>query len=243
MRLGRIVDLSVVIDDATQTYPGDPPPSLRPATRIETEGFNVLSLRLGSHTGTHVDAPYHFVPDGSRLEEVELSRFAGPGVVADVTSHEPGQPIVWYDLRGVEERLERGAILVLRTGWSDRYLGTERYYEHPHLDADACARVLELGVRTIAIDALNPDPTVVDGEGAFPVHELVLGAGGVICENLTNLGAVEGFEPLVCLFPIRLGNDADGAPCRAVALELTPERRSVLTPGRRSGLRSGRRSG
>jgi kynurenine formamidase len=220
MRVRRIVDLSIVVDDATQAYPGDPRPRLRPATTIEADGFNVLSLAIGSHTGTHVDAPMHMLRGGAHLEQLDLGLFGGPGVVAELRDHAARQPITWAALAGVADRLVPGAILLLRTAWSERYLGTDAYYDHPHLDPDACARVLERGVRTIGIDALNPDPTIVDGDGTFPVHELVFAAGGVICENLTNLGAIEDEEPLVCLFPIRLGARADGAPCRAVALEL-----------------------
>jgi kynurenine formamidase len=220
MRVRRIVDLSIVVDDDTQTFPGDPRPQLRPATTIEADGFNVLSLAIGSHTGTHVDAPVHMLPEGAPLEQLRLGLFGGPGVVADVRNHAARQPITWPDLAGVADRLVPDTILLLRTAWSDRHLGTDAYYDHPNLDPDACARVLARGVRTIGIDALNPDPTVLDGEAAFPVHELVFAAGGVICENLTNLGAIENDEPIVCLFPIRLGARADGAPCRAVALEL-----------------------
>lgn len=220
MRVKRVVDLSVVVDDGTQVYPGDPVPRLRRATRIETDGFNVLALELGSHTGTHVDAPYHFVTGGSRLEDLELTRFVGTGVIADVTGHADREPVTWPDLERVAERLVPGAILVLRTGWAERHLGTPRYHDHPFLDTDACHEVLARGVRTIAIDALNPDETTVEGGGGFPVHQLVLGAGGVIAENLTNLSAVDWADPLVSLLPIRLGDDADGAPCRAVALEL-----------------------
>ncbi|HEX6231104.1 MAG TPA: cyclase family protein [Actinomycetota bacterium] len=223
MEIRRIVDLSVVVDAETQVYPGDPRPALRQATRLETEGFNVLSLSLGSHSGTHVDAPYHVLTDGARLDELDLGLFAGRGVIADVTHRSPRQPIAWGDLEPVARRLGPGAILVLRTGWSEEHLGTARYYDHPFLDPDACLRILELGVRTIAIDALNPDPTVLDGEPDLPVHRLVLGAGGAIAENLTNLSSVGDVEPLVCLFPIRLGGAADGAPCRAVALDLSPD--------------------
>jgi kynurenine formamidase len=215
----RVVDLSVVIDGTTQVYPGDPVPELRPATRIETEGFNVLSLRMGSHTGTHVDAPFHVELAGAPLERVDLGLFAGPAVILDVTGHAPSQPIVWDDVAADAERLTPGAILVLRTGWSERDWGTDRYLDHPFLDPAACARLLELGMRTLAIDALNPDPTLPETD--LPVHHLVLGAGGVIAENLTNLSAVEDPDALICLFPIRLGADADGAPCRAVALELS----------------------
>jgi kynurenine formamidase len=223
MRVQRIVDLSIVVDDGTQVFPGDPVPSLRQATRIETEGFNVLSVSLGSHTGTHVDAPYHTEPAGRRLEQLDLSLFVGPGVIADLTGHEPRRPIAWSDLGPVADRLRPGSILLLRTGWSERHLGSPRYYDHPFLDAGAAREVLVRGVRTIAIDALNPDETVVDGTGSFPVHELVLGAGGVIAENLTNLSDIAVSDPLISLLPIRLGGDADGAPCRAVALELTAD--------------------
>ena len=222
MQIRRIVDLSVVVDDDTQIYPGDPRPELRRATRLEVEGFNVLSVSLGSHSGTHVDAPYHVVESGARLDELDLRLFAGRGVIADVRDHGPRQPITWDDLGPTAGRLGPEAILVLRTGWSEEHLGTDRYFEHPFLDPDACERVLALGVRTFAIDALNPDPTVLEGKADLPVHRLVLGAGGVIAENLTNLSSVDDAEPLVCLFPIRLGADADGAPCRAVALELSP---------------------
>lgn len=222
MQIRRIVDLSVVVDDDTQIYPGDPRPELRRATRLEVEGFNVLSVSIGSHSGTHVDAPYHVVASGARLDELDLGLFAGRGVIVDVTDHGPRQPITWDDLGPTAGRLGPGAILVLRTGWSEEHLGTDRYFGHPFLDPDACGRVLALGVRTFAIDALNPDPTVLEGKADLPVHRLVLGAGGVIAENLTNLSSVSDAEPLVCLFPIRLGADADGAPCRAVALQFSP---------------------
>jgi kynurenine formamidase len=220
MRIERIVDLSIVIDDDTPVFPGDPRPSLRPATRIETEGFNVLSVGLGSHTGTHVDAPSHIVPGGAALEDLDLARFAGPGVVVDVTGAAPGTAIGWDALAAVADRLRPGAVLLLRTGWSDRYVHTRRYLDHPFLEPSTAERVLDRGVRTIGIDTLNPDPTSVDGGGSLPVHDLVLRAGGVLAENLTNLSEIDG-EPLVCLFPIRLGARADGAPCRAVALELS----------------------
>ena len=220
MRLSRIVDLSIVVDADTQTYPGDPKPAIRQVTTIEANGFNVLALSIGSHTGTHVDAPHHIIRGGTPLEDVDLSLLAGSGAIVDLTGHRPREPITWDDLAPHADRLGPGVILALRTAWSDRHLGTDRYFDHPYLGEDACDRILELGVRTLAIDALNPDQTVLEGEAGFPVHRRWLGAGGVIAENLTNLAAVDFEDPLLCLFPIRLGDAADGAPCRAVALQL-----------------------
>lgn len=220
MRVERIVDLSIVLDEGTQVYPGDPRPEISVATRIETEGFNLLTLRIGSQSGTHVDAPYHFVEDGAALEDCDIGLFVGPGVVVDVTGHRDHQPITREDLAPYEARLGPGMIVALRTGWSDRHLGTERYHDHPYLDPAACSWLLGRGVRTVAIDALNVDPTVLEGDPEFPCHLEFLGAGGIFAENLTNLGAVDFDHPLLCLLPIRLGGRADGAPCRAVALRL-----------------------
>ena len=122
----------------------------------------------------------------------------------------------------MSDRVEPGTILVLRTGWSEADLRADRYIRSPLPRPRRVRPVLDRGVRTIAIDALNPDPTVLHGGGP-PVHQLVLGAGGVIAENLTHLSAVQAPDPLLGMFPIRLGGDADGAPCRAVALELASD--------------------
>jgi len=220
MRPRRIVDLSIPVGPETQVYPNDPAPAFRPALRIETDGVNVLGLELGSHTGTHVDAPFHFLADAERLEDLDLGLFAGSAVIADVTGHGDREPIGWDAVGPYADRLAPGTILALRTGWSERHYGTERYFDHPYLSAEACERILELGVRTLAIDALNPDETILDGrDPRWDVHHLVLGAGGVIAENLTNLNAVDFDDPFVCLFPLRLSGDTDGSPCRAVALE------------------------
>jgi kynurenine formamidase len=219
-RIERVIDLSILVDERTQAYPGDPVPELAVATTIEREGFNLLHVRIGSQSGTHVDAPYHFISEGPVLEDTPLDRFAGPGVIVDVSDHGEHQPITWRDLARYEERLRPGAIVALHTGWSDRHLGTDRYFEHPFLEADACRRLLDLGIRTVAIDALNVDETIVDGEPTFPCHLEFLGAGGVFSENVTNLGAIDFPDPLIMLMPIRLGGDADGAPCRAVALDV-----------------------
>ena len=80
----RIVDLSHPINSETQVYPGDPSPSLTPATTIARDGFNVLHVSMGSQTGTHVDAPYHFLDDGARIDELDLSLFLGPATIVDL---------------------------------------------------------------------------------------------------------------------------------------------------------------
>jgi kynurenine formamidase len=218
----RIVDLSVPLSESTQVYPGDPEPRIAPAATIAADGFNMLSLCLGSQTGTHVDAPYHFREDGARIDEMDLALFTGPGAVVDVTGLAPRARITWEAIAPSAGRLGPGVLALLHTGWASRY-GSDAYFDHPFLDADACRRMLGLGVRTFLLDFPNIDETPDaehPGEG-FPVHHLIAAAGGVIGENLRGFERID-FEPFVSCLPLRL-TGADGAPVRAVAIDLTAE--------------------
>lgn len=219
MHVRRIVDLSVPLSESTQVYPGDPEPRVEPAATIEADGFNLLSLRLGSQTGTHVDAPYHFRADGARIDELDLSLFAGPGAVIDVTGLPPRGRITWEVIAPSAGRLGRGTIALLHTGWAGRY-GTPAYFDHPFLDAEACRRMLGLGTRTFLLDCPSIDETpdaAHPGEG-FPAHRMIAAAGGAIGENLRGFERID-FTPFVSCLPLRLAG-ADGAPVRAVALDL-----------------------
>lgn len=220
MRVTRLVDLSVPVDAGTQVFPGDPVFTSHPHATVASDGFAVQAISMGSQTGTHVDAPFHFDPDGARIDQLDLGLFAGPGLLLDVRGRAPRSRLTWADLG--EPAVDPGTVVLLRTGWSAHY-GTPAYFDHPFLDADAARRLLDAGVRTIGLDAPNLDLTPTDddpGEG-YPVHHLVAAVGGVICENLTALDAVDFPDPFVSLLPLRL-TGADGAPVRAVAMELAP---------------------
>jgi kynurenine formamidase len=212
----RIVDLSVPVRAGMQVYPGDPAVQLDRAVRLEVDGVNVLAI----HAGTHVDAPFHVLADGARLDELDLGLFHGPAVVADVRGLRPRAAIGWASIEPYAPRLGPGVVLVLHTGWSAHF-GTREYLTHPWLTADAARRIVATGVRTVALDALSPDPTEahpIGGDGPFPTHRVLLGAGGVIVENLTNVAAMAELpDPVLSCFPLALAG-ADGAPVRAVAM-------------------------
>jgi kynurenine formamidase len=218
MPIRRIIDLSMPLDERTPFYPGDPAPRVCAATTIAADGFNVSRLEIGSHSGTHCDAPLHFLEDGMPLDALPLERFAGPGVVVDVTGLEPRTPIGWDRLEPCAERLGPGALVLLHTGW-DAHRVTEAYFDHPFLDGDACTELLERGVRTIGIDAINLDETPA-GEldlARFRCHAQISAAGGVIVENLVGLGLIDFADPLISVFPLHIPG-GDGAPARAVAI-------------------------
>ena len=221
MRIERIIDLSLPLDAGTQVYPGDPQPRFEVHSTIPRDGFNLLSVHMGSQTGTHVDAPYHFDDLTLRIDEVPLERFTGPGVVVDARGVGAREPVTWSHIAPVADRLGPASIVLLHTGWSTHY-GTGRYFDNPFLDADACRQLLERGVRTIGIDAINIDETPDDEHAGigFPVHHLIAQAGGVICENLTNLAAIDLADPWISMLPLAF-QKADGAPVRAVAMQVS----------------------
>ena len=112
-------------------------------------------------------------------------------------------------------------VLVIYTGWSDRFWGTQEYFDHPYLTKEAAEKVvLEKGVRVLAVDTASPDES--NGDDGFGVHETVLGMGGVIVENLANVNKIldgEGGESewMVSFVPLYLGGEEDGSPIRAFA--------------------------
>lgn len=220
MRINRIVDLSVPVGPDTVVYPGDPVPVLTEHSTVAREGYNTLHVAMGSHTGTHVDAPYHVDDGAARIDEVPLDRFLGPAVVVDASALGPRAPITWEHVAPVADRLGAGNVVLLRTDWSLRY-GDPSYFDHPWLAAQTCERLLALGVRTFFIDAPSidetPDPRH-PGLG-LPAHRMVAEASGVIGENVRNLAQVAWPEPVVMALPLALVG-ADGAPVRAVAVEL-----------------------
>ncbi|KAJ7750058.1 putative cyclase [Mycena maculata] len=209
----QTVDLSHSLRPGMQIYPGDPSFCCSPAATIEKDGFAVRALSLGSHTGTHVDAPAHFFAGGKTIDQIPLTTFIGRALLIDVTHKSPRELITWDDLAPHAQRMSAGVILLLHTGWS-KYWGTEHYLEHPFLERSAAEHIVASGVQVVGVDAMSPDETRLDGTGSFGAHEVILGAGGIIAENLTNLHAMDGADYVVHLVPLNI-DGSDGSPVRA----------------------------
>lgn len=214
------MDLSHTIGDGMPVYPGDPVPTLTRHCTIERDGYNVLEIRVGSQSGTHVDAPAHLDPAGATIDRLAPELFVGRGVVFDLRGLPARQRITRDLLVSRCEEVRHGDIALFHTGWA-RHYGSDAYYTHPFLDPAACEFLLEQGVRTFCLDA----PSIEESAGAepgYPVHHLIAEAGGVIGENLCNLEQIDFPDPLVSLLPIKL-EAGDGAPTRAVAMQLAAE--------------------
>jgi len=192
-----IIDLSHPLQTGMQTYPGDPRFHCYPAAELNKDGYNVQRIQMGSHTGTHVDAPYHFFENGKKIDDIPIETFIGRAAVIDMSYKLAKAKISWEDLAIFEDLMKPGNIVLLRTDWS-KHWGTLEYLNHPYL------------ARAAAVE-------MVDGNtGDFGVHEVVLGKGGVIAENLNNLAAIQDGEWMINLVPLCL-TGCDGSPVRAFA--------------------------
>ncbi|MET1086356.1 MAG: cyclase family protein [Arthrobacter sp.] len=235
------MDLSVPLRTGMPVYPGDPEVRIEAALTVSGDGANVLALAMGTHTGTHADAPLHVRDGWASLDELPLEVFSGSAELVDVRGVDYGRPITAGHLAGIAptgtpapgEPGEPGRLLLLRTGFAEAW-GTDEYLKHPWLDAAAAQLIVDRGYRAVGLDALSVDPTPHTGSAesadahGFPAHDILAGNGCIIVENLTGLEQVQdalaaGSAVEVFLFPLSIPG-ADGAPIRAVA-------RPVAVPG------------
>lgn len=208
---GRIHDVSRPLRHGGVIYPGDPEIRFRAHSSIDRgDPANVTALALGSHSGTHVDAPSHFLPGGNPVDRIPLDRLIGPAAVLDLPvelASVGAADLARHDLRGHRR-------VLLRTRNSAAAAGTGFSRDYCALTADGAEYLIHLGVELVGIDALSIEAF---GSVDFAVHHLLLGRGVVIVEGLDLSSISAGVYQLVCL-PLRL-QGLDGAPARAVLIE------------------------
>jgi len=210
----KLIDLSHTISPSMPVYPGSDPPSLDQACSIEKDGFAEKRLVLFSHSGTHVDAPAHILPGAPTLDRQALDRFCGRAAVLDLTNL-PGKVIGPAALESYRHFFEENHFILLHTGWG-RLWGKDEYFRgFPVLSPEAAHWACGFGLKGIGVDAISVDRV---GPAGFPVHEILLGHGLVIVENLANLDLLPAGQSFnFCCFPLNI-QGGDGSPVRAVAL-------------------------
>lgn len=201
----RLIDLSHPIHTGMPVYPGDDPTCLEQTRHLEPDKHVNHRLEISMHSGTHLDGPAHLLPRPTRVLDLPLDRCQGKGCLLDVR----GQPLIRWDDR-YRTLIGDAEVVLLYTGW-DSCFGEDRYFlQHPVVDVDFAAALLELSVKILGVDLPSPD------QPPFPVHKLLLGEQVLILENLTNLQALLAAERFsVLTFPLPLA--ADSSPVRAVA--------------------------
>ena len=211
----QVIDLSQTIQAGMQIYAGDPIPSIEKYLTHEQDHCHVDRLLLGSHSGTHIDAPFHFLQEGKRISEFGTEKFIKPGIIIDLQDMDEQYAITTQDIAGYIDSVQEDSVVILMTGW-DRYFGSEKYSAHPFLSPQAAEILTDKKPAIIGIDALNIDPTLQE---KFPVHDILLSRGILIVENLCNLNSISSTTGgLFSFLPLKL-QDTDGSPIRAVFIK------------------------
>lgn len=202
------IDVSVPIRSGMVVWPNHPPVRIdRVADRGKGDICTHSWISLGSHTGTHLDAPLHFLPGGKALEDMPLSTMVGPARVLEIGT--PSE-VLRESLR--PHRIRRGERILLKTGNSARCWKTDSFLDdYVGVSLEAAAYLAERRVDLIGIDYLSIAGFHAD---AVSIHETLLGAGVWILEGLNLSCVTPGRYQMICL-PLNLA-EADGAPARVL---------------------------
>ena len=218
-RFEKAVDLTQELSNGMPIYPGDPAPSFKSYATIAKNGVNLTRLTLGSHTGTHIDAPIHFIPGGIGIDEIPPKRFIGEAYVADLSDKPMGSGIERSDLESkkLKQRIRKDDIVICYTGCSDKWGDKSVNRNYTYLTKSAAEYFVSKKIRALGIDFLS----VEKFKAPSPVaHKTLLGNGIFIIESISS--AVKKFCDervlLICL-PIKL-QGRDGAPARVVAVPI-----------------------
>lgn len=207
----KTYDISVPITPGMVVWPGDPAVNMQRVSKIEAgDNANVTHLSLSAHTGTHVDAPYHFLPEGDPLEKVPLSLMLGRAYVL----HLPEVDLITAEVLAQADIPPRTRRVLFKTRNSEIWARGETEFQTDFvaLSPDGAQYLVERGVKLVGIDYLSVAPY----KQSRPVHEILLKAGVFILEGLNLTEVAQGRYTLYCL-PLNL-QGVDGAPARAVLM-------------------------
>lgn len=203
------VDLSHVVDRQASLYPGTPPVEIIEIANHSSHGYVEHSLKLTTHTGTHVDAPFHIIPGAAKLVEFSVDSFIGKGTCISLDHHGP-------DVQKLEKLFEKHPDLdfvLFETGWSKFWQKDEYLSNFPVLHPEVCQYLAQTFIKGVGVDCISVD-TLDDDE--LINHHILMKSNKLIFENLTNLSALLNKSFTFIALPIHIP-DAEAAPCRAMA--------------------------
>ncbi|MCI0560283.1 MAG: cyclase family protein [Nitrososphaera sp.] len=210
-QLMKIIDLTMKISAAIPVFPGSPHPSFVPWTKLDTHGYDSESIFMSTHTGTHMDAPSHFVQGRASIDEIPASRFVSSAILVRARKR-AGELVEAQDFEA--EEIRAGDAVVLATGWEKRSGKRNYMTENPGLAAGAARYLAKKKINLVAIDG----PSIDAGSNSrFTAHKILLARNVLAVENLCNLGRIAKKRFTLVVAPLKL-NRATGSPVRALAL-------------------------
>jgi len=212
----KIIDLTLTISEKIPTFPGSPQPNFIDWETIEKDGYNLELLFLSSHTGTHMDAPYHFLKKGQKIDQIVIQRLVTEAVLIKIRKN-ADQSITKADIQKFEKKfgiIEDGSTVIFHTGWQKNLNKQFYFLKNPGLAVSAAKYLASKKINLVGIDS----PSIDLGKNTkFSVHRILAKDGILIVENLTNLNKIKSEEFHFVVAPLKFKN-ATGSPVRAMAL-------------------------
>ena len=211
----KILDLTLTISDNIPTFPGSPKPNLIQWENLKDDGYNLELLFLSSHTGTHLDAPYHFLENGLKIHEISLKRLICEAVLI-MSRKKSNQAITKNDIQKFEKKygkIPKDSTVVFWTGWQKMLHDDSYFIKNPGLSEAAAKYLVSKKTNLVGIDSPSID---FKGSRRFSVHHIFSKNNILIVENLTNLEKIKSSEFHFVVLPLKL-KGATGSPVRAIA--------------------------
>ena len=211
----KLLDLTLTVSENIPTFPGSPQPSFVQDKNIKNDGYNSELLFLSSHTGTHLDAPYHFQEKGEKIHEISLKRLVSSAIL--VKSRKKGdQLITKTDIQKFEKKhgkIPSGSSVIFWTGWQKMIKNTSYFIRNPGLSTAAAKYLVSKKINLVGTDSPSID---LGKDKRFPVHHIFSKNNVLIVENLTNLEKIRSSKFHFVVLPLKL-KGATGSPVRAIA--------------------------
>jgi len=211
----KILDLTLTVSDKIPAFPGSPHPHFVPWEKIKNDGYNLELLFMSSHTGTHLDAPHHFLEKGAKIHEISLKKLVSEAVLIK-TRKKSGESITKTDVQKFEKKhgkIDSLSSVIFYTGWQ-RNLQKKYYFtKNPGLSVSAAKYLASKKISLVGIDSPSIDLGMAS---KFSVHQIFAKKGMLVVENLANLEKIKSSKFHLVVLPLKLKN-ATGSPVRAIA--------------------------
>ena len=212
----KVIDLTLTISEQIPTFPGSPQPNFINWETLDKDGYNLELLFLSSHTGTHIDAPYHFLKKGQKIHQIITRRLVTEAILIRIRKG-ANQSITKTDIKKFEKKygvIDEGSTIIFHTGWQ-KNLKKELYFlKNPGLAVSAARYLVSKKINLVGIDSPSID---LGKDSKFSVHHILAKGGILIVENLSNLEKIHSEKFHLIVAPLKLKN-ATGSPVRAMAL-------------------------